>query len=234
MKGRRLEVLPDGERLALAAADRVEELLCGGSGPFRMALAGGRTPRRLYQLLAGRALPWERLELFLGDERCVPWDHPDSNFRMARESLLSGSGLTSAQIHPWDTSLAPEEAAEGYERRLLEAFSPGPPAFDLVLLGMGDDGHTASLFPGTEALEIEDRLTAAQWVGEGKGWRLTFTFPLLNQARRVLFLVAGAEKAPALRRVLEEGELPASRVHGTEETVFMVDRGARGGPSSEA
>lgn len=222
----RLEVARDPADLAARAADHVEALLRAGSGPFRLALSGGSTPRALYARLAGRDLPWERLRLFLGDERAVPPDHPDSNYRMVRETLLAGAPLAPEQVHRWETERGPEGAAEAYEATLAREFGGFPPRFDLVLLGMGDDGHTASLFPGTPALEVLDRSTAANPPGGSRGWRLTLTFPVLNAARRVLFLVAGASKTPALRTVLAGGDLPAARVRGTEDTLFLVDRAA--------
>lgn len=222
----RIEVVEDGELLAEVAADRIEGLLRDSEGPFRIALSGGSTPRKLYGILARRDLPWERLHLFLGDERYVPSDHPDSNFRMVRETLLDGSPLAPERVHRWRTELGPHEAAAEYEADLAREFGPGRPVFDLVLLGMGDDGHTASLFPGSPALGVTDRLTAANDVGGDKGWRLTFTFPLLNAGRRVMFLIAGAAKAPALRHVLAGQDYPAAHVHGTEVTLFLVDRAA--------
>lgn len=220
---RRVEVVED---LAAAAADRIEELLARGTGPFRIALSGGSTPRRLYSLLLDRPLPWERLRLFLGDERAVPSDHPDSNYRMVRETLLSGPVLRPEQVHRWPTELGPDAAAAVYAGLLALEFAGDLPRFDLVLLGMGEDGHTASLFPGSPALAVTDRPTAANPVGGEKGWRLTLTFPVLNASRHVLFLVSGASKAPALERVLSGADLPAARVQGTEETLFLVDRAA--------
>lgn len=222
----RVEVVEDAARLAEEAADRIEALLREGQGPFRLSLSGGSTPRKLYGILARRSLPWERLHVFLGDERCVPPDHPDSNYRMVRETLLAGAPLPLERVHRWRTELPPREAAAEYEEELSREFGPGVPAFDLVLVGMGEDGHTASLFPGTPALAVTDRLTAANPVGGDKGWRLTFTYPLLNAARRILFLVAGSSKAPALGRVLAGEDLPAARVQGTLDTLFLVDREA--------
>lgn len=222
----RVEVVEDGERLADEAADRIEGWLRESEGPFRIALSGGSTPRKLYGILAHRDLPWDRLHLFLGDERYVPSDHPDSNYRMVRETLLEGSALAPERVHRWRTELSPEQAASEYAAELAREFGQEGPAFDLVLLGMGDDGHTASLFPGSPALGVTDRLTVANPVGGDKGWRLTFTFPLLNAARRVMFLISGAAKTPALRHVLAGEDYPAAHVHGTEDTLFLVDRAA--------
>jgi 6-phosphogluconolactonase len=223
-----IEVLQDGEDLAELASRRILEVLSEGSGPVRVALAGGSTPRRLYSLLATRDLPWERLRLFLGDERAVPPDHAESNFRMVCETLLAGSPLRPDQVFRWPTELQPEAAAEAYAQALVQEFG-GWPCFDLVLLGMGDDGHTASLFPESPGLEVSDRPAVANPVGGGRGWRLTLTLPALNASRRVLFLVGGEAKAAALRRVLAGEDLPAARVHGLDETLWLLDRAAWSG-----
>ncbi len=219
----RLQVVAD---LAEAAADHIEARLREQEGPFRIALAGGRTPRRLYAILAGRDLPWERLRVFLGDERVVPEDHPDSNYRMVRETLLEGSPLQPDHVFRWETERGPEEAARAYAQALDREFAGAPPCFDLVLLGLGEDGHTASLFPGTPALQVFDQPTAANPLGEGKGWRLTLTMPVLNLARRAVFLVGGRAKSAILRRVLAREPFPASRVRGREGTLFLADREA--------
>ncbi|GEM_PF-289017 len=219
----RLQVVAD---LAEAAADHLEARLREQEGPFRLALAGGSTPRRLYSLLAERDLPWERLRIFLGDERAVPEDHPDSNFRMVRETLLAGSTLQSEQVFRWETERGPDEAARVYAQALDREFAGAPPCFDLVLLGLGEDGHTASLFPGSPALQVFDRATAANPLGPGKGSRLTLTLPVLNLARSAMFLVGGRAKASILRRVLAGGPFPASRVRGREGTLFLADREA--------
>jgi 6-phosphogluconolactonase len=224
--GRTLVVVRDGLEMARLVADRIQALLEQGAGPFRLALSGGSTPRTLYSLLARRPLPWERLHLFWGDERCVPADDPDSNYRMARETLLDQAPIPPAQVHRWRTEDGPQVAADEYHRLLAREFGPGVPVFDLVLLGMGEDGHTASLFPGTPALQVSDRWAVANYVPQVKDvWRLTLTFPVLNAARRAWFLISGAAKAEALRRVLSGEDLPSGRVRA-EETVFFVDQAA--------
>ncbi len=229
----KVEVVPPGQDLAEVACSVIEQVLAEGSVPCRAALAGGSSPRRVYSLLAGRDLPWERLRLFLGDERAVPCDHEDSNYRMVSETLLAEARLGPEQVRRWATELEPPAAAEAYARVLEEEFG-GWPCFDLVLLGMGEDGHTASLFPGSPALEVTDRPAAANPVGGRQGWRLTLTLPALKAARRVLFLVGGQAKAPALRRVLAGEDLPAARVHGLEETRWLVDAAAWSGSSAGA
>jgi 6-phosphogluconolactonase len=224
--GRTLAVVQDGPEMARAVADRIEELLGQTRGPFRVALSGGSTPRLLYSLLAQRPLPWERLHLFWGDERCVPWDDPDSNYRMTRETLLDHAPIPDGQVHRWLTEEGPQIAADDYNTLLGREFGAGVPVFDLVLLGMGEDGHTASLFPGTEALKVTDRWAVANYVPQVKDkWRLSLTFPVLDAARRVWFLISGAAKAEPVKRVLAGEDLPSGQVHA-QETVFYVDRAA--------
>ena len=207
MDGGELHVLPTPNEVARTAAEFVAIAAAETpGGRFTIALAGGATPRRLYQLLASspwvERIAWSRWHVFWGDERCVPPEHPDSNYRMAREALLDHVPLTAGQLHPMRGEAAPQEAAEGYEGELRRVFQTPVPAFDLILLGLGEDGHTASLFPGTAALREEGRLVVANWAPQLEAHRLTFTLPLINAARRVAFLVADAAKAQALRRVL--------------------------------
>ena len=175
-------------------------------GRFTVALSGGSTPRRLYELLATPAYAektsWERWHVFWGDERCVPPDHPDSNYRMAREALLDRVPIPPSQIHRIKGEAVPYDAAEAYEHELCQSFGEPTPAFDLVLLGLGEDGHTASLFPGTNGLEEERRLVMANWVPHLQAYRITFTLPLINAARNVAFLVTDGSKAEVLRKVL--------------------------------
>ncbi len=177
-------------------------------GRFLVALSGGNTPKILYELLATgfrEQIPWPRICFFWGDERLVPPDHPDSNFLMARQTFLSSLVITQEQIYPVRTDLAPDACAKDYERQLKEFFQQRdqqPPVLDLVLLGMGADGHTASLFPGSQALGEENRLAVAVRVGKPKSHRVTLTPPVINQARQVIFLVSGREKAVTLKEVL--------------------------------
>ena len=207
-------------------------------GRFTIALSGGSTPRNLYTLIAANAsatLPWDKMFFFWGDERHVPPDSPDSNYRMAKESLLSKVPIPPANIFPVPAE-NPDAAqvAEVYEQTLRRFFAVAPgefPRFDLILLGMGPDGHTASLFPETAALQEKSRLVVANWVEKLGGSRITFTLPLLNSARCVAFLVSGTDKAAALHEVLE-GNAPADKypsrlVQPSEgKLIWFVDRAA--------
>lgn len=224
---------------AEGAADFVTTLVAetlGQRRPFRIALAGGNTPRRMYEILASptyaNRLAWARWEVFWGDERAVAPDHPDSNYRMARLALLSHVNIPSDQVYRMRGELAPQEAAEEYERRLREVFKESVPVFDLVLLGMGTDGHTASLFPGTAAVENQEDLIVANWAPALDAHRLTLTLPVINAARNVLFLVTGEDKAQAVKAVLELGDeerdlLPAALVRPESgNLVWHLDRAA--------
>lgn len=179
--------------------------------PFRVALSGGSTPKLLYQLLASEEyrerVAWERVEFFFGDERWVPHTDKDSNFKLASDYLLQPLGIDGSSVFPMPTGdFEPEEAAEEYEADIRRAFalaSREMPRFDLIFLGMGDDGHTASLFPHTSALREYGRLVAANYVEKLNTWRITLTAPVLTAADHVLFMVAGESKAPALKQVLE-------------------------------
>jgi 6-phosphogluconolactonase len=185
--------------------------------PRTLALAGGRTPRKLYRRLASLKYDWERVDVFFGDERCVLADHPDSNFRMASEALLSS---VSARIH----RMRGEDCdAASYEDELRAVFGEGIPVFDLIFLGMGTDGHTASLFPGDAALEESQRLVVR--VARPDHPRLTLTLPVLSASRLAVFLVSGEEKREALRRVLAGEDLPASRV-AARRVVIAADAAA--------
>lgn len=177
-------------------------------GRFRVALAGGSTPKPLYELLATKEfmvqLDWTRTEVFFGDERCVPPDDARSNFRMAANALLRHVPLPAAQLHRMRGEDPPAQAALRYREELAQAFrNAAAPRFDLILLGMGENGHTASLFPGTGALRERWRTVVAQYVEVQKEWRLTFTRPVLNAAAAVWVLARGASKAATVKRVLE-------------------------------
>lgn len=207
-------------------------------GRFTWVLAGGSTPRELYELLASpefrSTIDWSKVEVFWGDERCVPPTSPESNFNMAHEALLGRVLVPESQVHRMAGELAPGLAAEQYEGVLRRIFAGAhfpdvPPVFDLILLGMGDDGHTASLFPGSAALE-----EAAHWVcpaQKGDQWRLTLTFPVINAAREVVFLVTGAAKQAMLRNVIEPdggaASWPAARVQPEAGSLrWFMDRDA--------
>jgi 6-phosphogluconolactonase len=190
----------------------------GARDQFRIALSGGNTPRPVYTEFAriARDLPWDRVHFTFGDERCVPPDDPQSNFRMARESLFVPGAVPAKSIARMRGEIDPQIAAQEYQDGLdLLATQRGEMVYrhDLILLGVGDDGHTASLFPGTAALEETSRKVVANFVPKFDAWRLTFTYPLINQARHVCFL-ANANKNPALLEKILEGDqqFPAARV----------------------
>jgi 6-phosphogluconolactonase len=198
--------------VAAAAAERFLSLR-----PRTVALAGGSTPRRLYERLAQSDYAWAETEVFFGDERCVPPDHPASNYRMAREALLS---KVPARVH----RMRGEECdATAYEEELSEVFGAGLPEFDLMLLGLGEDGHTASLFPGDPALDASaERVVRVQRPDYA---RLTLTLPVLSAARVALFLVSGASKRQALRRLLAHDDIPAAHV-AAKQVVIIADEAA--------
>lgn len=194
----------------------------------RVALSGGETPRPWFRALAGTPLPYARLELFWGDERMVPPDHPDSNYGWARRLWLDHAPLDPARVHPWPTDKEPADAARAYADKLRRVFGPGDwPRFDLVVLGLGAEGHTASLFPGSPALEARAWTVAVPV--PGRGIRLSLTLPVLSAARRVLFLVTGEAKRDAVRRTLapRPGEPPtvASRIRA-EAVDWVLDPAA--------
>jgi len=215
----RVRVLPDVAAVCRAAAEEFSartEAAVRARGVAFVALSGGSTPRGLHALLADEAepfrarVPWPRLQVFWGDERVVAPDHPDSNYRMARETLLARVPIPPAHVHRIaGEDPDPARAADEYGRELREVFAAhnrledGWPRFDLVILGMGPDGHTASLFPGTDAVHDTSRAVAAPWVPKFHAHRITLTPPVLNRAERVLFLVTGSDKAEALAAVLE-------------------------------
>ncbi len=236
-----VRVLDGPAEVARAAAEewRARALAAvAGSGRFAVALAGGATPGRLYALLADAAapyraaLPWAATHVFFGDERPVPPDHPESNYGMARDALLARVPIPPANVRRMRGEEEPEAAARAYEDELRAFFGPSP-RFDLALLGMGPDGHTASLFPGSPALDETARLAVAPFVPALGTGRITLTLPALDAASRVVFLVSGAAKAKALARVLSgergPGALPAARVRPREGSVlWLVDRAAAG------
>lgn len=200
-------------------------------GRFAVALAGGSTPKATYETLArdyAGEVDWGRVHVFFGDERAVPPSHEDSNYRMAKDALLDHVSVGS--VHRMRGELPPEEAAASYEEELRSFFGEVTPRFDLILLGIGGDGHTASLFPGTAALEVADRLTVANPVLKLETTRITLTAPAINAARAVVFLVAGEDKAEALREILEGDAdprpYPAKLVRPDGDLAWMVDRTA--------
>lgn len=241
MSRRTIEVLAD----KAAIVERSRQLVCekiqdaiAARGRCTMALAGGSTPKPLYAALAQEPIDWSKLHVFWGDERFVPSDHADSNERMARHAWLNHVKIPAENIHPMLTTMeSPAIAATTHEQELKQFFQTKPerfPVLDLVLLGMGDDGHTASLFPHTSALEVCD-----QWVTVGnKGGdpRITFTIPMINNAKTVIFLVAGENKQTALKQVLAPSSasvdpkmVPARFIQPQDSLWWLLDVAADGG-----
>ena len=238
----RIQVTADPGELAQAAAEfftqRAEDAL-RDRGRFVVALAGGSTPRAAYRLLADPEAPyrsriaWEHVHVFFGDERFVPSDHPESNYRMANEALFTRVPLPTANVHRVRTELGTAaESARDYERQLRDTLGQEPPAlpvFDLLLLGLGADGHTASLFPDTSALLEQHFWVADNFVEKLQAHRITFTFPVLNAGRAVAFVAAGSDKAAMVARALgcQDGPpIPAAQVRSAGELVWIVDRAA--------
>jgi len=239
-----IEVLPDMQRVYWRAAEEFSRLALesvGSKGVFNVALSGGSTPKGLYVLLADEThpfrarIPWQRTHFFWGDERNVPADDPQSNYGMVWGTLLSNVPVSPGNIHHIPTELHDAAlVAEGYERLIRQHFrlEPGQlPRFDLILLGMGSDGHTASLFPGSSALQETEKMVCAVLEPKGKVDRITFTFPVLNNAENIRFLIVGKDKAEALRKVLsgdsQSETIPAQRVHPVQgNLLWLVDLAA--------
>ncbi len=236
-------VVADGSALARAAAERFAsavETAVASRGQAFVALSGGSTPKQMGSILAREPyrsrIPWDRVQVFWGDERCVPLGSPESNAGEAMRGFLDLVPIPRENVHPWLTEKErAEDAALAYEAELRDAFArpEGVPRFDLVLLGMGDDGHTASLFPGTDALSADSALAVANFVPKLDADRLTLTAPVLNAGRDILFLAGGPGKAATLERVLEgpetSRELPAQSIrpsHDDGTLTWLVDEDA--------
>src|SRR5215471_2992409 len=233
----RIEVLADPPALARRAAEWMTATASAAEGPFRVALSGGSTPKALYSLLASEEFrdrfPWRQVSWFWGDERFVPYDHPESNYRMTREAMLAKVPVLPENIHPIPTDGTPEDSARRYERTLQKAYGaatldPHRPLFDIMLLGLGPDGHTASLLPGGPALDERKRWVAVVAHGRPEV-RITMTYPALESSRRVAFLVAGKEKAAILREICHgSSHVPAARLKPVGELIWFVDAAAAG------
>lgn len=237
MTSYRIERARDPEDLALRACEHIAtalQLALDQRDRAQIALSGGSTPSKAYQRLGQQHLPWNRVDVFLGDERWVSADDASSNARMLRSTLLqAGEPGAAACFHPVPTVElpSPEASADAFAQLITTSCSGEPPIFDMMLLGLGDDGHTASLFPGTEAPTVRDRWTT---IGRGKGLeRITLTAPVLSAARQVVFLVSGENKREALRRLLDPDEslerTPAKRVQPNAEIVVLADHAASEG-----
>ncbi|MBD2576269.1 6-phosphogluconolactonase [Oscillatoria sp. FACHB-1406] len=230
-----VEVVEDKSALiARSLALTVEKIMeaTRDRGQCTIALSGGSTPKPLYEAIAAQSLPWDKIHVFWGDERYVPPTDPDSNEGMARGAWLDRVALPPENIHPMPTGASdPAADAETHDAQLRDFFKSSAgefPEFDIILLGMGDDGHTASLFPHTEALDVRDRLIT---VGNKDGQpRLTFTVPLINRARCVIFVVAGTSKQPALEQIFaetaDERAYPSRQIQPAGELYWLLDRAA--------
>ena len=232
-----VEILPDPEALAHRVADWLLAMAVDTNGRFSVALSGGSTPRRLYELLATspyrEAFPWSRTHWFWGDERFVPHDSLDSNYRMVREAMLARVAIPPGNIHPIPTqTISSEQSARAYESELKnyygsEQLKSRQPLFDVTFLGLGPEGHIASLFPGTPALEERSHWVRAV-IGAKPEPRVTLTYPVLESSRVIAFLVTGGQKRPVLEQLFAGNEeLPAARIHPTAgELRFFLDRAA--------
>jgi 6-phosphogluconolactonase len=205
-------------------------------GLFAVALSGGSTPRGMHRQLAEEpflsGIPWDKTHIFWVDERCVPFEDPASNYGAAREDLIDRIPIPATNVHPMPVHMSPNEGAVHYQQEIIGFFKTGPheiPAMDLILLGVGTDGHTASLFPGTPALKEEQRIISAVKGGRPNVHRLTMTYPILNRGREVVFLVSGEKKAPVIQEIIEKKQkgLPALGIRPRSgKLTWLVDREA--------
>jgi 6-phosphogluconolactonase len=234
-------IVEHGEKLASEVADFfIRSAGEAKNRPFRVALSGGSTPSKLYRLLAGtdraNRVKWPHVQFYFGDERCVPPDHAESNFKLANDALFQPLGIGAAQIFRIEGEAGqPGLAARHYEETIRQQFgtsSPAWPQFDVIFLGLGDDGHTASLFPGSPALDEKIRSVVVSESPRGVAHRITFTAPLINHARSIVFMVTGLQKAPAVRAVLEDDTVnathyPAKLIQPIEgHLIWYLDRAA--------
>jgi 6-phosphogluconolactonase len=232
-----MEIFSDPAALARHVAEWMTSAALAAKSSFRVSLSGGSTPKTLYQLLASdefrNRFPWRVVSWYFGDERFVPYDSPDSNYRMVQEAMFAKVPVPPENIHPVPVDGSPEEAAQQYEQTLQHTYGatildPARPLFDVTLLGLGPDGHTASLLPGEPVLEERTRWVAAVSHGRPEV-RITMTYPVIESSRRIAFLVTGSEKEPVLRAIRDGGShVPAARVRPVGELFWFVDRAAAG------
>ena len=239
-----VEVRPDAASLAESLAGFIVARFAASAGPFALNLSGGSTPKRLYEMLASDVargkMDWSRVHLFFGDERFVPHDHPDSNYRMVREALIAKVPIPDGNVHAIDTAAAtPDAAAAAYEAELKrflgrDTLATSHPLFAVTLLGLGDDGHTASLFPGTAALRERERWVTAV-VGAKPEPRVTMTFPALASSQAAVFMVAGEAKRAMLGRLIGgDASIPAANVEAQGDLLVYCDEAALGDPAPPA
>ncbi len=235
-----VEIRPDLESLSESLANWIVERYAESNGPFALNLSGGSTPKRLYEILGSdivrTKIDWERVHIFIGDERFVPKDHPSSNFKMIHETLISRVPIPGENVYPIATEgCTPEESADAYEKTLQtflgkETLDIWRPLFSVTLLGLGDDGHTASLFPGTSALRERVRWVTPV-IGAKEEARISMTFPVLSSSRNVVFLVAGEGKRAMLKRLIERDPgIPATNVEAQGKLHVFCDELALGDP----
>lgn len=233
----RIEILPDAGALAHRVAEQMTTAALATDACYRVSLSGGSTPKTLYSLLASDAylqrFPWARVHWYWGDERFVPHDHPDSNFRMAREAMLDKAPVPPENIHPIPTDGDADDAAWRYARMLQETYGsnilkPQQPLFDITLMGLGEDGHTASLLPGEPVLKQRDQWVAA--VSHGRPEiRITMTYPVIASSRLVAFLVSGTAKSSIFQEIRSgNSHVPAVEVSSVGDLIWFVDRAAAG------
>lgn len=233
-----MEILDDPVALARRVAAWMTVAATAASRTCRISLSGGSTPRRLYETLSGgefrERFPWSKASWYWGDERFVPYDHPESNYRMAREAMLARVPVPATSIHPVPVDGSPEDAAHRYEQLLQQdygatTFDPARPLFEIMLLGLGPDGHTASLIPGEPVLEERVRWVAAVAHGRPET-RITLTYPALESSRQIAFLVSGEEKAAIIGAIAAGGShVPAARLKPAGTLTWFVDRAAAAG-----
>ncbi len=233
-----VKVFENHEALSRAAADLFVELASKSIaefGRFAVALSGGHTPVEFYNILSSftyaSRIEWNKVHIFWGDERCVPMESPESNSGEASRLFLDSVPIPKNQIHPISGTLPPAESASEYEKTLRDFFGDNPPRFDLIFLGLGANGHTASLFPDSDVLGETDRLVSGVIVDELKSYRVTLTVPVINQARTIAFLVSGGDKANVLHEVLDgpyqPEHLPAQLIRAASgEVLWLVDKAA--------
>jgi 6-phosphogluconolactonase len=232
-----IEIFPDPAALARHVAEWITSAALAAKDTFRVSLSGGSTPKTLYGLLASdefrNRFPWQLVSWYFGDERFVPYDNPESNYRMVREAMFAKAPVPLENIHPVPVDGSPDDGAQRYERTLQQAYGtnildPARPLFDVTLLGLGPDGHTASLLPGEAVLEERNRWVAAVSHGRPEV-RITMTYPVIESSRCVAFLATGGEKAAIFRDIRGgDSQVPAARVRPVGELFWFVDRAAAG------
>ena len=237
-KGPSLTIWKDPEALSIAAAHffvAACERYVAEKDRFTVALSGGNTPARLYQLLASPAfsnnIPWKKVFLFWSDERLVPYTSPDSNYRLAKENLLDHIPIPKKNIFPTSVTPNAQKAAAQYDHAIRRFFLLRKPSLDWILLGTGPDGHTASLFPGTDILDEKRKLVREVWVEKKQSWRISFTYPMIHKAKEVVVLASGKEKAPVIAQWVRNKKpfLPVQRVNPSGVVRLLIDRDAASG-----